>query len=134
MFEGREEGIAVADIKFEFCEIEVGYIGEGEVIDFSATDDPDGFLGCFGESEEVFEVVDNFGAVDMVDGFGEDDGFSAGERAADGFVGFASHEDNLVEGVFFKPFEVFWDIPWECITFSDDAVEGHCSNGFEGGE
>jgi hypothetical protein len=35
-----------------------------------------------------------------------------GQWAADGFMGFSSHDDWVAEGQGFEEFEVFWEVPW----------------------
>src|SRR5205814_776524 len=61
----------------------------------------------------------------------EDDGFTTGQRFADGLEGFPPHYEHLAHGNVLEPFEIFGQMPGNFIAVADDAVERH---GGDGGE
>ena len=59
---------------------------------------------------------------------GEDDIFSTGERLADRFVGFPTHEDRMTHGGRLEEFEIFGKMPRDCAGIPYNPVLCHSHN------
>src|SRR5690606_2169101 len=126
---GGKEGVAV-DVGVDFGDVEARDFFEGLGVDFSAADD-DGFVDTvdqgdvFGHADGVIEGGHNLGAVgDVVGLAGDDDVGAAGQRAFQGFPGFASHDDGFAEGDALEVFQVVGQVPGQLVVAADAAVGG----------
>jgi hypothetical protein len=57
--------------------------------------------------------------------------FAAWQWTANGFVGFATHDQNLAHRRLFKPFEIVWKMPRNDALITNDAVFRHSCDRFE---
>jgi hypothetical protein len=64
---------------------------------------------------------------------GEDDVGSIWKRLGQAREGLPAHEDNATGGEFLEPTKVVRQMPGDFAAASDDAVHGHCRNGFQSG-
>jgi len=129
IFERREKGIAV-DGAFDDGEVEIVDVREGLFVDFSATKNPNFFVGWVGQ--ERLNRREVFGLRMLERGSAEDNVGPIGERTAHGFKGFPAHGNDLVLGALFDPFEVLGNSPRNGAIVADDTVFGHGSDRFEG--
>ena len=128
VFELGEEGVAF-DFAVDAGEEEFGAARqEGGVELGSAYDVELAAVGGFCDGVEGTEDSDS-GDVGFA---GDDPIFAAGERLADGVVGFSSHDDDVAEGCAFKKLQVLGDVPGDAAIDSDDAVAGHGGDGDHG--
>jgi len=109
----------------ELGQVDTVDAGEEEVVDSSAADDKSLF-GPIALFQGVLNVVAEVGAGGLVVFLASDnDIISAGKDAADGFVGFAAHDDGMGHGKLLEAFEVFGQAPKEPVVFTDGAVFTH---------
>jgi len=101
--EGCEVGIALVGLVDVADEPFIDAVGEC-AIDFSSADDEDLFI----RDRDLGGIVDDIDTLMRPIAIaGEDDVAALGERAADGFKGFTSHQHRMAEGGFFEEREVF---------------------------
>lgn len=128
VFEFGEEGVAF-DFAVDAGEEEFGAAGQEGGVELGSADDVElPAVGGFCDGVEGAEDGDS-GDVGFA---GDDPIFAAGERPAEGVVGFSSHDDDVAESCAFEKFQILGDMPRDAAIDSDDAVEGHGGDGDHG--
>src|SRR5437016_2487605 len=61
----------------------------------------------------------------------QDNCSAVGQRFADGFKSFATHDDYLPRGHFFKPLEILRQLPRYFVPLANDAVKRHGGDGLK---
>ena len=109
----------------ELGQVDTVDAGEEEAIDSSAADD-ESLFGPVALFQGVLNIVAKVGAGGLVVFLaGDDDILSTREDAANGLVGFATHDDRMVHGKLFESLEVFGQMPEELVVFADFPVFTH---------
>lgn len=124
-FKFREEGVGIGVAFVELGHVDAIGAGEEEPVEISAPDDK-GLLGAFALLQGVVHVVAKVDAGGLeVPSAGENDILSAGQDAANGFVGFSTHDDRMAHGEFLEAFKILRQMPEQFIVFADGAIVGH---------